>query len=303
MANSQLLTQAPLKLRLTNWTQLFFAKVLALIPYVKTPEGIPLTRGIDVSAYQINLPWAELVQHGLAFAIVKGDQLTATDNHIALARAAGVPIVGEYFWDDPSISAAAQIACFAADIEAHDPDFIALDVEQYWAYWQDYWDYLSGKIKQADIRRKSPQAITDHALAVARGLAARFPKKKVVIYSGTWFVLGYAQPLVYSLAEFPLWWAHYTSNAIQNVTWAQWEALPPQPFKVWMPNDSLHWLMWQFSSTFVYPNGQRLDQNVFLGDLPGMLAWCAGEVTLPQPGLTLESLDERVSRIEGLLNI
>lgn len=252
-----------------------------------------LIKGLDVSAYQINVPWAVLVAHGLQFAIIKGDQLTATDNHIALARAAGVPLVGEYFWDDPTISAQAQIDAFAADIREHNPDFIFLDVEQYWAYWSDYWDYLAGKIPQASVRRKSPQAISDHVWFTLTGLQRLFPDLRIGIYTGTWFINAYALPMVPWMGQWSLWMAHYYTNTLTYVTWDQYAALPPQPFTVWMPNSSLQWILWQYTSTVITPaKNERWDQNVFKGTLEEMKVWC-GKVSPPPLPLTwAQAIDE-----------
>src|SRR5512146_1812448 len=180
---------------------------VSYLPLVSTATAVTLLKGLDVSAYQVNVPWADLVAHGLGFAVIKGDQATATDNHMAQARTANVPLVGEYFWDDPTQTAQAQIDCFAADVREHNPDFIMLDVEQYWAYWQQFWDYLAGKITQAMIVRKSPTAISDHAWFVLSGLKKLFPNLTVGLYTGTWFVNTYAQPMISWMGSYPLWMA------------------------------------------------------------------------------------------------
>lgn len=269
-------------------------KVKTFIARVVGAVLLVLIKGIDVSAYQINVPWKILVDLGLIkFAIIKGDQLVATDNHFALARAAGVPLVGEYFWDDPTQTAQSQIDTFAADIREHQPDFVMLDVEQYWAFWQDFWDYLAGKITQAAVRRKSPQAISDHAWFVLTGLQRLFPDMRFGLYTGTWFVLGYAQPMISWMGAWALWIAHYYTNQTVNVTWDQYAALPPQPFTVWMPNSSLTWRLWQWASTVITPDkGGRIDQNVFLGTLDDMKIWCGKSVAPPLPASWVQAIDE-----------
>jgi GH25 family lysozyme M1 (1,4-beta-N-acetylmuramidase) len=258
-----------------------------------------LIKGIDVSAYQINVPWAELMKHGLEFAVIKGDQMTATDNHFALARAAGVPLVGMYLWDDPIVAAQVQIDYFAKEIERVNPDFIAMDVEQWWANWQSYFDAIAGKVKWADVPKKSPAAISGHSFAVADGLRKKFPKKKIFIYSGTWFTNGYALPMLDWLGQFSLWWAHYFDGPLgtRQVTWEYLEDTPPQPFKVWMPNDKLNWTIWQYSSTMITPaQYARYDWNAFAGTLDDLRALCGLSVPVPVPEpLTIE---QRVERLE-----
>lgn len=260
------------------------------------------TKGIDVSAYQINVPWKSLVDNaGLGFAVIKGDQLTATDNHIALAREAGVPVVGEYFWNDPTITASVQIEWFAKDIKDHKPDFIALDVEQYWAVWQDYWDYLNGKITQAAIRKKSPSAISENARTVADGLHKLFPELPMVIYTGTWFVLGYAQPMVGWVGKYDIWMAHYFDGklGIRNVTWDVLNATPPQNFTVWMPLVTMIWKIWQYSSTMITPaQNARYDWNAFAGTLQELKTWA--KKILPGPTLE-EQVEKLTNQMEEVL--
>jgi GH25 family lysozyme M1 (1,4-beta-N-acetylmuramidase) len=244
-----------------------------------------MIKGIDVSAYQINVPWAELRKHGLEFAIIKGDQMTATDNHFEMARAAGVPVVGMYLWDDPTIPAQVQIDYFAKEIERVKPDCLWMDVEQYWSNWDEYMAYLQGKLTGDKVTRKSPQSISDHAYAVANGLQKKFPKLKVGIYSGTWFVLGYSQPMLKWLGSFPLWWAHYFDGKLgtRQVTWDYLEATPPQPFTVWMPDNKLNWIIWQYSSTMITPaQYARYDWSVFDGSLSDLKTLCGLEVA-PEP--------------------
>lgn len=276
-----------------------------------------MIKGIDVSAYQVNIPWAELRKHGLEFAIIKGDQMTATDNHFALARAAGVPVIGVYFWDDPIISAQVQIDYFSNEVRKNDPDFLAMDVEQWWAVWgptpagktpNGYFDALPplNRIKLADVPRKSPQAISDHAWAVANGLQKLFPKKKMFIYSGTWFTNGYALPMLGWLSQFPLWWAHYFDGALgdRQVTWDQLAATPPQPFAVWMPTSTLKWSIWQYSSTMRTPaQNARYDWNAYPGTLDDLKALCGLTPVIPPvvpPVVTPEPLttDQRLTRLE-----
>ena len=258
------------------------------------------TKIIDVSAYQVNVPWKSLIDNaGLGCAIIKGDQLTATDNHVALARAAGVPVIGLYFWHDPTLSPSFQIQEFAKDVEKQKPDFIALDVEQYWAVWQDYWDYLAGRITQAQIRRVTPNNISANAKAVADGLHAKYPDLPMVIYSGTWFVLGYSQPLVDWIGTYDLWFAHYFDGALgtRTVTWDYLNGTPPQPFVVWMPNSSLKWLIWQYSSTMITPAiNARYDWNVFAGSLEELKAWV--KMTTP-PTVPPSDIDEHLKLIDA----
>jgi len=241
------------------------------------------TKTADVSAYQINVPWKELIDNaGLGCAIIKGDQMTATANHVYLAREAGVPLVALYYWCDPTLSAQYLVDWFANDIREYDPDFIAVDVEQWWASWEEYFDAIAGKIGWGDVKQLSPQAISNHAKAVADGLRKLFPNKLVVIYSATWFTAGHAAPMHDWIGDYPLWWAHYFDGQLgtRQVTWEQLAATPPWPFEVWMPSPEMKWDIWQYSSTMITPaQYARYDWNVFNGTLDEMKRWCKKEIT------------------------
>lgn len=253
-----------------------------------------MIKGLDVSAYQVNVPWKDLVEKAnLGFAIIKGDQLTSTDNHMSLARAAGVPIVGEYYWIDPTSAANYLVNWYANDIREHKPDFVWLDVEQYWADWGEYFDAINGKIPWTAVRHLTPKAISDHAKAVAEGLKAIFPELRIGIYSATWFTGSHSPPMLEWIGDYPLWWAHYYDGGTgrRTMSWEDLNNTPPQPFKVWMPTDKFNWTIWQYSSTIMSPSqNANYDWNAFDGTLEKMKAWVFNKIETEVPTTTMPSI-------------
>lgn len=214
------------------------------------------TRGIDVSAYQINLPWTDLKNHWVDFAVVKGDQLTATDSHVFAAREAGVD-VQLYFWHDPSVSVETQLSWFAPDIAKYKPSKIWLDCEQSWSFWSQYWDRLRGKITGEQLQRVSPSAISNNALGVLTGMK-RLTNIPIGIYTGQWFINSYALPMAQWIDNYPLWLASYFdgSEGGYPATWYFINTSPPATFKPiflkrpWVPKA---YLILQYSSRMIAP--------------------------------------------------
>src|SRR5512145_1760653 len=97
--------------------------------------------GIDVSRWQPSVDWGLLKSKGVMFAIIKATQGNyAVDamlkKHAEGARAAGM-IIGFYHWCDPLVNAESQAKYFLNTIKDLHYHFVAADVEQFWADWQE----------------------------------------------------------------------------------------------------------------------------------------------------------------------
>ena len=197
-----------------------------------------------------------LKAHGLDFAIIKGDQNLATDSHVFSAREAGLD-VQLYFWHDPIQTSKTQIDWFMPDIEEHKPSAIWLDCEQSWANWTQFWANLRGEITSAQMLRVPPKAISDNALAVMQGLK-KYTNIPIGIYTGQWFVNGYALPMAAWLDQYPLWLASYfDSNTVSYpATWDFINTTPPATFnpilskRTWIPKT---YQILQYSSRMIAP--------------------------------------------------
>lgn len=230
--------------------------------------------GVDVSAWNsLQTPYTQLKANGVEFCVVKGDQAASTSNHIALAKQAGM-IVGEYFWHDPTLSATAQAADFLTDCAANKPDFVFLDVEQWWSDWNKWsqWIYQH-TITQAQVPVMSAIAISNSAKTIMEQMTIGL-QCPVGLYSAKWFIDGYAPGIATWLCDYPFWVASYITEAVHTATWDEIKAGPPYGTNPTMPSRVACWFMWQWSSHKKLPTtGETIDLNMFPGTLDNFMNW------------------------------
>lgn len=118
---------------------------------------------IDVSVYNKDINYPLLKSNGVTTVIIKTSSGTdKTDPHarvhLSTARAAGLHI-GLYHWIDPLHDGAAQAIRYKGFIDEFQPEFIAGDLEQWWADWDLWWQYNNGKLGIDDVPRVSPEQI------------------------------------------------------------------------------------------------------------------------------------------------
>lgn len=223
-------------------------------------------RAIDVSAYQQNVPWDALNTNGVCdVAIIKGGQGQTTREHVNQARAKGIKYIILYFWQDPTIAAFYQILVISNDIKEFQPIAAFLDSEQWWGNWDQYWQFLAGKLSLSQMTILSPQTISNHGLAVLNGVQKNFPALPLGDYTARWFTEGWAQPMDQWLVNFILWVANYIDygQTTYKVTYDYIKTQPPDTIQPVLPTGLVKWLIWQFSSRMIYP-GQSYpyDTNV-----------------------------------------
>jgi GH25 family lysozyme M1 (1,4-beta-N-acetylmuramidase) len=260
--------------------------------------------GVDVSAWQriTSIPWADLKQAGVEFAIVKGDQATATANHVALARAAGM-IVGTYYWQDVTMAPARQAAEFLECCKANEPDFVFLDCEMWWSDWGKWSDWIYyHKITQAQVPVMAKATIASNAHDVMQILSANLTCP-VGLYSAKWFVDAYAPGIATWAVEYPFWIANYISETVHEATWAEIKAGPPAGATPVLPARMTSWIIWQYSSHKRLPGSQdTIDLNMFPGTLANFKAWAG--ITEPEPAgdkviVDTGALNLRASPVDG----
>ncbi|MDI3298392.1 MAG: glycoside hydrolase family 25 protein [Bacillota bacterium] len=210
-------------------------------------------RGIDVSSWQGDIDWPAVRTAGFSFAVIKATEGVGwTDpkyaKNVAGAKSAGL-LVGAYHFARPdgnALDAANEAAYFAGAVKAvqPEPDFLALDLE-------------ATKLDRAGT--------TAWALAFLRALAATFPGKRVLLYTGPSFA---AQNLDGAqLSSWPLWVAHYTNAS--------------SPMAVPGFGD---WTIWQWTSSGKIPGTSGyVDLDEFAGTEQDLRAWLGG-ADLPKGG-------------------
>ena len=136
--------------------------------------------GIDVSGYQdpdkVNYP--ALAAHGFKFVVVKLNE-ALTDEHVSLAKAAGLE-VGGYGWHDPTLSASTQAAKIIAEVKRLALRFAGLDVEQDWSSWSAYWQFCAKKITRDQVPKLAPAQIAASAKSVMTTVAGARPSARAV---------------------------------------------------------------------------------------------------------------------------
>ena len=201
----------------------------------KTPLlGGYSVHGIDVSAYQGRIKWAEVARHNVRFAFIKASEgATLHDPRFARnwreARAAGI-LCGAYHYFQPNRDGLRQANSFAAVVPLQAGDLPpVLDVE----------------------------AANFHDVAVMRREVARWLRLieahygvRPILYTNHGF---YSRHLAGHFDEYPLWLAHYD---VQAPT---------------LPRDK--WIIWQHSDESYVPGIRgTVDFNVFQGNYEALLA-------------------------------
>jgi len=236
--------------------------------------------GVDVSGYQNpdKVNYSELKAHGFSFVIVKLDQYL-TDDHVRLAKSAGLE-VGGYYWNDPLSTSAYQSARILSELNRLNLRFAWLDVEQWWSDWDLWYKAITNIIPWSSVPRLTPQKISDNSHQVLNLVK---PNLSIPwgVYTGKWVLDQYALPMYGWIDSYQTWLAQYVSKK-GSVTWEYLTSLPG--------NESLIPLglprIWQVSGSFVYP-GRSLwdcyDTNLFLGNNEAFQSWMGGVQPLPPP--------------------
>lgn len=246
--------------------------------------------GVDVSSWQATVNWDKLHANGVRFAIIKAAQGSYRQDpicpaHLKGASAAGM-LCGVYHWMDPANKAQEQIKNLSHRLKGLEYNFLALDVEQYWADWNEW---SQGMISQ----RYPGKLISDVARACAEGMRATF-QKPVLIYTRASFVKDYAPEMASWLPEWPLWLAYYPYQSGRvRLTWEQLKhEYAPSLTGPAIPAACKDWRFWQFSGDkFILPGEQSaLDLNFYNGSLQDLQSWLGQPIT-PRELTTEEKLE------------
>ena len=218
----------------------------ALTGREKTPllEGYSV-HGIDVSAYQGTIDWAEVARHHVRFAFIKASEgATLRDPRFGRnwrgARAAGI-LSGAYHYFQPSRDGYDQATLFIATVPLRPGDLPpVLDVEA-----PKFHDV-------AELRREVRQWLA--AVEAHYGV-------KPILYSNYAF---YRRYLAGHFDDYPLWLAHYEV------------ARPSLPAE--------RWIIWQHSDEAYVPGIRgAVDFNVFQGNYAALQALRLAPLPAPAP--------------------
>jgi len=190
-------------------------------------------------------------------------------------------------WNDPLVPDQVQAQYFLDAIAQLPVSFLAVDVEQEWADWNEWRRLRRGEISRLTQFIK-PDRISASALAVVEYLRSK-TTKPVLIYTRCTFVMEYAAPMLRWIGNWPVWLAQYPfANGEEAISWDELKRrignfdgpIFPRGWSV-----SSGWKFWQFTGDrFVLPGmgGNRADVNLFNGSADDLRAFIAA-AELPKP--------------------
>ncbi|HTX79744.1 MAG TPA: GH25 family lysozyme [Longilinea sp.] len=182
---------------------------------------------IDVSCYQKNMDYVLLRASGLRLVIVKaGSGSTGLDPqlrfHVAEARAAGLR-VALYHWIDPLHDGKAQAEWFNTLIAAVQPDFVAGDVEQWWADWDKWHQFRLRRLNEDGVPRLAAKQI-DRVCRDFFTTLGQLTHLPALFYTSAGFVRTWCPQLLDWMGNYPLWLASYVQP--RKATTTTWQDLP-----------------------------------------------------------------------------
>jgi GH25 family lysozyme M1 (1,4-beta-N-acetylmuramidase) len=238
---------------------------------------------VDVSLYQPNMDWKILANNGVAGVIIRASAGSYRQDpmflqHVKSADSAGM-IIGAYHWLDPNNDDVAQAQNFLNAVKNQPIRFLALDMEQYWKYWSEYFAH--------DVKSIIPGSrISENALRVATYLRKN-SKLPVVVYTRASFV-SYRTPQAKEwLPDYNLWLAYYPYSSVRITT--TWEDLKSNYLPILngpiLPEKCTEWSFWQFSGNKFRLEGTGnvvIDLNFFNGNKHDLENFCStGTVPIP----------------------
>jgi hypothetical protein len=224
-------------------------------------------------------------QHGMAAAVVKLSMGYGIDTraaqHAANVRTTSAALLG-YHWVDPTNTPAAQMQYLARQVDALQPDGLAMDVEQYWRYWSQFYDAIYGRIPWSAVQKYSPAHISDHAQE-CQYRAQQLFGGLVLGYTGKWFIDKYAPGIAAWLASDKFWAAHHLLPKIKRLNWAQLydriATIPPLPY----PHAWRQWTGGMVLTDLFTSDWHRLDGNIMPCWPDRAAMWAALGNTAPPP--------------------
>jgi len=266
---------------------------------------------VDVSYWDVpsHVPYHLFKQWGVELVIIKSSMGGGIDQrcleHAKLARAAGLK-VGLYHWVDPIQDWDRQSGFFFQQIDAVEPEVLALDIEQWWANWYKWQKYIAGQLPNAEVPRTTSDKVIGSYIRVQSNVLDRYgssiPKKRVLSYTGRWYTQMF-QGLGIALSGDEIWIADY--NLSRTIIESRFDGrvkLSEEEFVTWydelyqeledgvydgvplMPDhNQVPPRLWQVDS-IVWPPGssENLDLSIYNDTIEPFNEWLDGDEE-PEP--------------------
>lgn len=224
---------------------------------------------IDVSHYNKDINYPLLKSNGVSTVVIKTSSGTqGADNyariHITSARAAGLHI-GLYHWIDPLNDGAGQAAHFYKFITEMQPEFIAGDLEQWWADWDLWRRYRTGDLPIEEVPYVSREQVNRAAHDFFNRLTT-LTSLPQLCYSSLTYLNDRGRLVKAWLPEVNFWiawWIH--PKKVTRCTWDELRGFYP-PSELNIPTGIPAPVLWQWSGDrFLLPGIKgSIDLNFIL---------------------------------------
>lgn len=169
---------------------------------------------IDVSHYNKDINYPLLKSSGVTTVIVKSSSGSHQTDfyakiHVSSARAAGLHI-GLYHWIDPLNDGSGQAANFLKRIDELQPEFVAGDLEQWWADWDLWSKYRTGDLPLEEVPYVSREQVNRSAHDFFNRLKSSI-SLPILCYSSPQFINDRGRLVKNWLSEIQFWlalWKH-----------------------------------------------------------------------------------------------
>jgi GH25 family lysozyme M1 (1,4-beta-N-acetylmuramidase) len=193
----------------------------------------------------------DILAQNLRGAIVKSGQGEFTDpkfyRHVAGFASVGLPI-GTYYWLDPMRDPIQQADHAISLAQEANASFIAMDYEQWWLYWSEWYAWRRGKLPGNKVKVIPTKQINS---AGKRFIEQTSKAIKSVFYSSPGYITSYVPAAKEWMFDYSTWMARYLSLKVLRI---DWPALPKH-----------------------YP----INPSLFFGHLPDMWQWTGDRIALP----------------------
>lgn len=241
---------------------------------------------VDLSKWDTRVNYQEFKDADLLAAIARAGG-SGVDDRQARVHGAGVRMVGLalglYYWVDPTRDGKQQATHFRRLISEIKPDFLALDVEQWWASWDLWYAWMFGKLEKHKVPVVSARQIN----RVTRDFYEACPAElKKLIYTRISFLVQYCKELIPFVAQHDCWLAQWpcTGGDLKKRT-LTWDELKEKYLPTTKPAklvDMDEVTLWQWTGDrFTLPGtGRRTDVNLWTSERPFEL-WLNKDIPSP----------------------
>ena len=230
--------------------------------------------GVDLSKYQKIVDYSTFRDAGHSFLIARCSYGYTIDNMFATHCQGAYDndlLFLAYHWLDPMLHPPTQLKVIAKALENKAYWGLAIDIEQYWASWDEYFI--------GDIKIIIPPAnISDRARWLVEEAHSLF-KKPIIVYTRDSFIRSWSPQMSIWAKQHPLWLAQYPYPKRPIIHLESWADLltnhmPADDVKVAIPKECGNWHFWQFTGDKFVIDGvyswrvgkySALDINLFNG--------------------------------------